>query len=187
MGEKTTVAKKEEKELYGVLAHFDTPEALLKAVRKVRENGYTRFDTHTPFPIHGLDPAMGMSRSKLPYLVFCGGLGGVATALLLQWWTGAVDYPLFIGGKPFFAIEFATPVTFELMVLFSAFTTVFGMLILNGLPCLYHPLFTVKSFERASDDSFCISIEAKDDRFDKKRTVEFLQSLGSSGIELVED
>lgn len=179
--------KTETQEIYGALAMFDTPEQILEATRKVRERGFIRFDCHTPFPVHGLEAAMGLTRSKLPFLVLGGGAAGAFTAIMLQWWTGAVDYPLLIGGKPFFAMEFGTPVTFELMVLFSAFTTIFGMFALNGLPMLYHPLFNAKMFERATDDKFFISIEAEDPKFDRKHTVEFLQSLGASEVVLVEE
>ncbi|MCS6885952.1 MAG: DUF3341 domain-containing protein [Acidobacteriota bacterium] len=174
-------------EIYGALAMFDTPEQIVEAARRVRERGYVRFDCHTPFPVHGLEAAMGLTRSKLPFLVLGGGAMGVLAAILLQWWTGAVDYPLLIGGKPYFAMEFATPVTFELMVLFSAFTSVFGMLALNGLPMLYHPLFNAEIFARVTDDKFFISIEAIDPRFDRGHTVEFLRSLGASEVVLVEE
>lgn len=172
---------------YGALAAFRDDEEILEAARRVRLAGYTKFDAHTPFPVHGLDRAMGMRRSKLPLIIIGGSATGLLTAFLLQWWTGAVDYPLVIGGKPFYAHEYATPVMFELTILLSAFGAVFGMFALNGLPMLYHPLFKSEMFKRATDNRFFISIEAKDPQFDRARTVEFLNSLGAEAVELVED
>lgn len=173
--------------VFGVLAAFKDDAEILEAARKVRLAGYTKFDAHTPFPVHGLDKAMGMRRSKLPLIIICGSATGLISAYLLQWWTGAVDYPLVIGGKPFFAAEYGTPVMFELTILLSAFGAVFGMIAMNGLPLLYHPFFKSQMFRRATADRFFISIEAKDPQFDKTKTVEFLKSLGAEAVEVVED
>jgi hypothetical protein len=173
--------------IFGALAAFKDDAEILDAARRVRLAGYTKFDAHTPFPVHGLDAAMGMRRSKLPLIIIGGSATGLLTAFLLQWWTSAIDYPLVIGGKPFFAFEWATPVMFELTILLSAFGAVFGMIALNGLPMLYHPFFKSELFKRATDDRFFISIEAKDPQFDRAKTVEFLNSLGAEQVELVED
>jgi hypothetical protein len=148
--------------VYGAVAAFDTPEALLDAVAAARARGYSNLDAYTPFPIHGIDEAMGAKRSGLGWIALVAGVAGAGAALLLQWWTGSVSYPLVIGGKPFFAFEFSVPVTFELTVLFAAFGTVIGMLLLNGLPRFYHPVFQHSQYHRATDDRFLLAIESDD-------------------------
>lgn len=172
-------------ELYGVVAEFESPDALLDAVRAARDAGYSRLDAFTPFPIHGIDQAMGARRSMLGYIVFAGGLAGCAAAVGLQWFTGAVDYPLVIGGKPFFAVEFSMPIIFELTVLLAAFATVGGMLFLNGLPRFYHPVFQHRSFPGASDDRFLLAIEADGPDFQSGPALAFLRAVGGSNAEVV--
>jgi len=174
-------------QVYGLLAEFPDPGALLHAAEAVREEGYSHFDTHSPFPIHGMDDAMGLGNSKVGYFTFLGGVTGLATATLLQWWTAAVDYPLNISGKPFFAVEPSVPIMFELTVLFAAFGAVGGMLALNGLPRPYNPLFYSERFEGASDDRFFLHIAASDDQFDAEETARMLRSIGALHIELVQD
>jgi hypothetical protein len=172
---------------YGAVADFDTHYKLLDAVRAVREMGYRKLDAYTPFPIHGIDEAMGERRSILGRIVFAAGITGCLSGFLLQWYTGAVDYPLVIGGKPYFAIEFAVPPAFELTVLFSAFAAVFGMLVLNGLPRLYHPIFNYSNYRGATDDRFLLVIEREDPSFDPERTPDLLKRLGAGRVELVEE
>jgi hypothetical protein len=172
---------------YGVAAQFASPEALLAAVRGLRSEGFTKMDAFTPFPVHGLDQALGLGRSRLGYLVFGGGFLGMVSALLLQWWTGAVDYPLVIGGKPLFAFEFSIPITFELTVLFAAFAAVLGMLAVNGLPRLHHPVFGCESFRRVTDDGYLLVIESDDPKFDPRACTERLASLGATRTEVVEE
>ena len=174
-------------QVYGLLAEFPDPGGLLHAAEAVREEGYSHFDTHSPFPIHGMDDAMGLGNSKVGYFTFLGGVTGLATATLLQWWTAAVDYPLNISGKPFFAVEPSVPIMFELTVLFAAFGAVGGMLALNGLPRPYNPLFYSERFEGASDDRFFLHIAASDDQFDAEETARMLRSIGALHIELVQD
>lgn len=174
-------------QVYGLLAEFPDPGALLHAAEAVREEGYSHFDTHSPFPIHGMDDAMGLGNSKVGYFTFLGGVTGLVTATLLQWWTAAVDYPLNISGKPFFAVEPSVPIMFELTVLFAAFGAVGGMLALNGLPRPYNPLFYSERFEGASDDRFFLHIAASDDQFDAEETARTLRSIGALHIELVQD
>jgi hypothetical protein len=174
-------------QVYGLLAEFSDPGALLHAAEAVRENGYRHFDTHSPFPIHGMDDAMGLGNSKVGYFTFAGGVTGFVVAYLLQWWTAAVDYPLNISGKPFFAVEPSVPIMFELTVLFAAFGAVAGMLALNGLPRPYNPLFYSERFEGASDDRFFLHVAASDDQFDAEDTARMLRSLGAYHIELVQD
>ena len=154
--------------------------------RKFGQRGYTALDTMTPFPVHGMDQAIGLNHSRLGWLVLALGATGAGCALLLQWWTGAVDYPLNIGGKPLFAIEFAMPITFELLVLFAAFACVFGMLAWNGLPRLFHPAFNYSQFHRASNDRFLLVIEKEDPLFDSETSADMLRELGGTNVELVE-
>ncbi len=174
-----------EGEHFGALAELPTAQALYEACEKVRDAGFTKWDAHTPFPIHGLDRAMGLKRSRLPFLVLFLGLSGAAGALLMQWWMSAVDYPITYSGKPYFSWPAFVPIVFELGVLCAAFGAVFGMFGFNQLPMLFHPLFHSQRFERASDDKFFISIEAWDPQFDPHRTVEFLRELGADAVELV--
>ncbi len=175
----------EELSLSGLLLEFDAVDPLLAAVEKVRDAGFKQWDVHTPFPVHGCDEAMGIKPTRLPFISLAGGLAGATGALALQWWTNAVDYPFLISGKPLFSLPANVPVIFELTVLLSALGAFIGMLALNGLPQLYHPLFTNSRFRRATDDRFFIYIEAADPRFDPLQTREFLSSLGGSHIEEV--
>jgi len=175
-------------QVYGLLAEFSDPGALLHAAEAVREKGYRHFDTHSPFPIHGMDDAMGLGNaSGVGFFTFMGGLTGFVVAYLLQWWTAAVDYPLNISGKPFFAVEPSVPIMFELTVLFAAFGAVAGMLVLNGLPRPYNPLFYSDRFEGATDDRFFLHVAASDDQFDAEETASQLRGLGALHIELVQD
>ena len=171
---------------YGLLAEFATPGDLFHACERVRDAGFTRWDAHSPFPVHGLERAMGLRRSPLPWVVLGMGLTGAALAVLLQWWVHASAYPLVISGKPFFAWPAMVPITFEVAVLFGALGAVFGMLGLNKLPMLHHPLFKSSAFERVTDDAFFISIESWDPRFDPSATRTLLESLGARSVELVE-
>jgi hypothetical protein len=170
---------------YGVLARFVDPQQLYHACEQVRDAGYTRWDAHTPFPVHGLEKAMGLRASPLPWLVLALGLLGAGGAMLLQWWVATTAYALVISGKPFFSWPAFVPVTFEVGVLFAALGAVFGMLGLNQLPTLHHPLFRSKGFERVSDDAFFISIEAWDPRFDPHSSAEFLRRIGAAEVELI--
>lgn len=172
--------------LFGLLARFETPAALLQAATEVRRKGYTRFDCHSPFPIHGLDQAMGLRRSYLGWVAGLLGFGGVAGGVLLQWWTSTVDYPLVISGKPFFSFQAFVPVAFALGVLLAAFGAVIGMLVFNRLPRLFHPLFASSNFARVGNDGFFISIEASDRLFDRDQTRAFLESIGGVDMEVIE-
>jgi hypothetical protein len=177
----------ESKVLYGYLVEFDKVDELLVAATRVRDEGYTRWDAHTPFVIHGLDAAMGIKKTILPYIVFVAGLTGTTAGILLQWWTNAVDYPYMISGKPMFSLPANIPVAFETTILFAAISALVGMLALNGLPRLYHPLFRSKAFKRVTDDRFFISIEAEDPIFDREATRELLESVSGQPVEEIED
>ncbi len=169
----------------GLLAEFSDPGALLHAVKALRKRGYSRLDTFTPFPIHGMDKAIGLGTSLLGYLVFIGGLTGCATGILLQWWTSAVDYPINISNKPLFAFEASVPIIFELTILFSALTAVGGMLALNTLPRPYNPLFFSERFTRVTDDGFFLHIQEADAQFDRSATAQALSEEGALAIEYV--
>lgn len=176
-----------EGQTYGLLAEFADPGALMHAAEGMREAGYTHFDAHSPFPIHGMDRAMGLGNSLVGYFAFAGGLTGLVVATLLQWWTSAVDYPVNISGKPLFAFEPSIPIMFELTVLFAAFGAVAGMFALNGLPRPYNPLFYSENFSRASDDSFFLHVAASDGQFDREETGDALRKLGALNLELITD
>lgn len=182
-----TTAKAAETKLYGVVGTFEDGTKLVDAAQKLTDQGFTKLEAHTPFPVHGIDEAMNIPRSPIGHIVFPIGLCGTASALLLIWWTGAVDYPLVIGGKPLFALEFSVPVTFELTVLFSAFATVLGTFALCGLPRLHHPIFGYGSFPRATDDGFLLVIEAQDPKFDTEHSANLLTSLGATNVEVVSE
>lgn len=172
---------------YGLLAEFADPGALLEAARAVRKKGFRHFDTHSPFPIHGMDQAMGLGNSKVGYVVLAGGLLGVSAAYLMEWWMNAVDYPLNIGGKPFFSLWSGLPIMFEVTVLFSALAAVAGMLAFNGLPRPYSPLFYSENFARVTDDGFFLHIAASDPLYDEEEVEDFLDEIGGFNIEYIED
>jgi hypothetical protein len=173
--------------LWGYLVEFETVPALVAAAERVRDAGYTRWDCHAPFPVHGLNDAMGLRPTRLPLLVFGAGLTGATVGLVLQYFTNAFDYKFIIAGKPFFSLPANIPVMFELTILFSALTAFAGMILLNGLPRWYHALFGNARFRRVTADRFFICIEATDARFEAAATREFLASLGGSAVEAVED
>ena len=170
-------------ELYGVLAEFDTPGELIEAARKVRDAGYTEFDCYSPFPVHGIDEAMGIKRTILPVLVFGGGFTGLLLGLLLQWWTNAYNWPWLISGKPLWSIPANVPIGFETTILLSVFTTFFGMWILNRLPQVWHPFFRLDRFARVTDDAFLLGIEARDGKFKADATEELLKGAGAIAVE----
>ncbi len=173
--------------IYGLLAEYDTPGELYHACEKVRDAGYGAWDAHSPFPVHGLEKAMGLRPSIVPWIVCVMGFSGTALGFLLQWWTSAVDYPLVISAKPFNSYQAFVPVIFELSILLGSFGAVFGMFGLNRLPTLYHSLFNSERFLRVTDDKFFISIEARDPKYDPQRTRDLLESTGAAAVEEVED
>jgi len=183
--------------VHSVLAEFHDPHALVHAAEKVRDAGYRYWDCHTPFPVHGLDKAMGVQRTILPLLVFGAGMTGTTVGFILQAFTNAssislwalvwvTGYPFLISGKPLLSLPAFIPVMFELTILLAATSCVGLMLLLNGLPWLSHPLLANKRFLRATDDRFFIVIESRDPRFFRSRTEEFLKSLGAKAVEAVE-
>ena len=172
---------------FGLIARFDSSGALMSAAEKLRDAGYTHFDCHSPFPIHGMDKAMGLKRSPLGWIVGLCALIGGSSGFALQWWSHAVAYPLVISGKPYFAFQAYVPVTFAVAVLSAAFGATIGMLILNGLPRFHHPVFFADRFGQFSDGGFFVSVEASDPKFDAAATRDFLASIGGADIELLQD
>ena len=160
--------------IWGLLAEFASPQDLVRAAARVRDAGYTKWDAHTPFPVHGLDGAMGIKTTRLPFFVLAAGAVGTTAGLLMQWWMNAIDYPIIISGKPFNSLPADIPVTFELTVLLASLTAFIGMLVLNKLPRFSHPLFKNGAFRRATTDAFFIVIEATDPRFDREKTEQLL-------------
>lgn len=170
-----------------ILAEFDDPNALLHAAEKVRDAGYKKWDVHTPYPMHGMDAAMGLGDSPLGWIVLVMGLTGLASAAALMIWANGIEYPIIIGGKPPISIPSMVPICFELTILFSALGTVLGMFGLNQLPRHNHPIFESERFKGFSTDKFFISVEAADTQFDVGSTRRFLEGLHPVHVELVEE
>ena len=170
---------------HAAIGSFSTPEELVEAGKKIYGMGYRKLDAMSPFPVHGIDDAIGIPRSKLGWIVICFGMLGLLAAQGLMYFVGVMNYPLVIGGKPLFDFTFSIPVTFELTVLFSGISTTIGIFALNGLPQLYHPTMKYKNFNRSSDDRFRLVVEADDPKFSADRTIADLKSLGASDVEVV--
>ncbi len=171
---------------YGLMAEFGSAQALLDAATKVAEAGYTRTDAYSPFPIHGLAEALGFKERSVAPLVLAGGIAGALAGYGLCYWTSVIAWPMNIGGRPFHSWVSFIPPTFEVTILFAAFSAVFGMFALNGLPQPYHPVFNVERFSRASQDAFFLAIEAEDPMFDAAATRRFLLSLQAKEVVQVE-
>jgi len=167
---------------YGLIATFETPGELFHAAEHVRDAGYQKWDCISPMPIHGLDKAMGLRRSIVPRISLCGGITGFCTGMTMIWYMDAHDYRLIVGGKPFFSPLFAFPVSYELTILFTAFATLGGMMFVNGLTKLYHPVLKYPKIVRGMDDRFFIVIETADPRFDAIHTRALLEQIGGREI-----
>src|ERR1700751_6178386 len=174
----TAAAAKQEP--FAAIAEFASAAELYHAAEKVRDKGYKFWDVHSPFPIHGMNKAMGLGKSTLGYIIFCGGFTGFLTAVLLEVIPSSYLYPLIVHGKPvnFFTVPAFFPIMFELTILFSAFTAFFGVFIMNRLPRMHHPLFDYEPFKRVTNDAFFLVIESLDPRFMEVETPEFLEEIG---------
>ena len=173
---------------FGWMAEYQDEHSLLAAARKVRDSGYTKTDAFTPFPVHGIDEALGIKPTILPFIVLCAGLTGLSTALLMQWWMNGVDYKYIISAKPFGITPASIPVAFELTVLFSAFTTFLGMIALNQLPKFSNPVFTNPRFDRATNDRFFLYVEAADKYYNRESVKELLGGTHPDSLdEVLED
>jgi len=171
---------------YGLIATFDDTGALLRAAQRVRDAGYRDWDCISPFPIHGLDKAMGLPRSRVPRFSLAGGITGFCTGMTMIWYMDKFDYALTVGGKPFFSPLFAFPVSYELTILFTAFATIGGMFLLNGLPMHDHPVLNYENIRRGTDDLFFIVIEKADPRYDLANTKALLEKLGGTEVKELE-
>jgi len=168
--------------VHGLMAEFTTPEALLNAGRKAKEAGYTQMDAYTPMPIEGLAESIGFRSRAVSQWVFWGGLTGACGGFGLMWWISVIAFPHIVAGRPLNSWPAYIAITFECMVLVACFTAVISMLMLNGLPQPYHPVFNVAEFERASRDRFFLCIEAADARFDPETTRQFLEQLAPEKV-----
>lgn len=175
----------EDSGLYGAVGEFEDENRLLDAIERIRHKGYSKLEAYTPFAIHGIDEALGSKPSKLGWFVLCCGTFGATAAATFIWWSGAVDYPIVVGGKPLFAFTFSIPIMFELMILLSAFGSLYGMLGINRLPKFYHPIFNYANSERITDDSFVLAIESEDPQFDADECVKVLEEAGARYAEVV--
>jgi hypothetical protein len=171
--------------IYGVLAEFDDPQAVLAAAKRARAEGYRMMDAYTPFPIHGLSDAIGFHKTRLPLIVLIGGVIGCVGGYLMQWYANVVAYPINIAGRPYNSWPAWIPITFEMTVLCAGLAAVLGMLALNGLPTPYHPLFNMPRFELASRTHFFFCIKSTDPKFDAHATRVFLLSMRPTSLALV--
>jgi Protein of unknown function (DUF3341) len=168
--------------IYGIMVEFDTATELVDGARALRDAGYTKTDAFSPFPLHEIDEALGIKRSILPYLIFCGGITGLLSALGLVYYVHVIDYPIIVGGRPAFSLPAFIPPMFELTILFGAFVAVFGMLFLNGLPSPYHPVFNVPRFALATREKFFLLVESADPNYDYDKTRSFMEGLQAQGV-----
>jgi hypothetical protein len=173
---------------YGLVAEFTTTAEALHAAQRVRDAGFTRWDVFTPFPVHGMDKAMGLKNSRVGWFSFVGGVTGYATGMLMIWFMNAYDYRLIVGGKPMFSPFSAFPPSYELTILFGSFGAILGMLFLNRLPRLHHPLLKNRRFASGvTHDKFFVVIECSDPKYSATETRKLLEAAGSRHLELVEE
>ncbi|MBI3876686.1 MAG: DUF3341 domain-containing protein [Verrucomicrobia bacterium] len=172
---------------YCLIAEFDTPAAAMHAAEKVRDAGFTRWDVHTPFPVHGMDAAMGLKSSPVGWFSFLGGVTGYTVGMLMIWWMNAFDYKIVVGGKPMFSPFYSFPVSYECTILLASFGSLGGMLFLNRLPRLYHPLLKNRRFASVTHDKFFVVIETADPKYSPTETRKLLEGAGCKHIEVVED
>ena len=163
--------------IYGVMAEFDTPTALLEAARRTYQAGYRKIDAYSPFPIEGLAEEIGFHHDAVALVVLIGGIIGGLSGYLLQWWCSVIGYPINVGGRPYHSWPAFIVITFELTILFGGISALLGMLALNGLPMPYHPVFNVPRFAMASKDRFFLIVFSSDKKYDPAGTRQFLESL----------
>ena len=172
---------------YGIIGEFITAADVLHAAEKVRDAGFRKWDVFTPFPVHGMDRAMGLKNSRVGWFSFLGGVAGYTTGMLMIWYMNTLDYPIVIGGKPMFSPYSAFPPSYELTILFGSFGALLGMLFLNKLPRLHHPLLKNKRFSLVTHDRYFVVIECADPKYSEAETRKLLEDSGSRHIELVEE
>jgi hypothetical protein len=170
----------------GILAEFRTPEEMLAALGDLRARGLTRLDTFTPYPVEGVEEALALRRSSIPWWAFWIGLAGAVSAFAIQWWTNAVDYPIVVGGRPLNSIPAWIPITFETTVLCASLATFLVLCVKARLTALWHPVFEVPGFESAQVDRFWVMVGDGDERYEERVTVVALQRAGASRVVRVE-
>lgn len=181
------MSENNEKKVHGIVAEYESVDTLLHACRRVRDAGYKKTDAYTPFPVHGIDKALGIKPTILPWIVLGCGLTGTVTALVMQIWMNSIDYPYIISGKPYISLPAFMPVAFELTVLFSSFGAFFGMWALNGLPKFSNPLFTDPRFDRVTDDRFFLYVDSSDELYDESAVREIYEKTGGEHINAVQE
>jgi Protein of unknown function (DUF3341) len=167
---------------YGLMAEFDSATDLVAAAERTREAGYKKLDAYSPFPVEGLSEAIGFHHDRVALVTLIGGIIGGTTGYLMQYWMEAVSYPTNIGGKPYNSWPSFVVITFEMTILFAAISAVVSMIVLNGLPMPYHPVFNVPRFELASKDKFFLIVFASDQKFDEGETRRFMEGLNPRSI-----
>jgi hypothetical protein len=167
---------------YGIMAEFDSAQALVDAAKRTHQAGYQKIDAFSPFPIEGLAEEIGFHRNSVPLVVLIGGIIGGLTGYLMQYWISVIDYPINVGGKPTHSWPAFIVITFEMTILFAVISAVFGMLALNGLPMPYHPVFNVPRFALASKDRFFLIVFSSDPKYDPAGTRSFMQGLAPRSI-----
>ena len=173
--------------LYGVMAEFQGPEELLEAARHAHEAGFTQLDAYSPVPIHGMGEYVGLPTTRVSLVCLIGGLCGGTFGYSLQYYINLIAYPINVGGRPLHSIPAFIPATYECTILFAALFAAIGMLIMNGFPLPYHPVFNVEAFRKsASSDGFFLCIEATDPKFDREKTTSYLKDLNPKGVYEVE-
>jgi hypothetical protein len=172
---------------YGQVALFDTAADIYHAAEKVRDAGYKRWDVYSPFPIHGMDEAMGLKRSKVTFFCLTGGVSGFLLGMLMVWFMNDFDYPLIVGAKPFFSPIYSFPIIYEMTILLAAFGAFFGMFLTNFLPQHYHPAMNYSNFNQVTDDKFIIIIESSDNLYDEIKTKSLLEEIGGKEITALEE
>jgi hypothetical protein len=173
--------------IYGLMAEFDTPDALLHATEQTSVAGYTKTDAFSPFPIHGLFDALRITEHRVAPMILAGGITGLLAGVSLEYYTQVIAYPMNIAGRPYWAWGAYIPPAFETTILFAAFTAVIGMFAMNGLPQPYHPVFNEPRFARASQDKFFLVVESDDPKYDPATTKAFLQGLGATAVMEVDE
>ena len=172
---------------YAIIAEYDTPADIMAAAEKVHAAGYEKWDVHTPFPVHGMDDAMGLKNAQVGWFTFFGGLTGLTAGMLMIYFMNKVDYDIVVGGKPLFSGFYAFPVAYEMTILLGAFGSLGGMFILNRLPRHHHPLLANDRFAAVTDDKFFVVIECDDPTYDEAATRALLEGTDPQHIEMVED
>ncbi len=178
-------AETETDAVHGVIAEFEHEADILAAAEAAYAAGYRKMDAYSPHPVDGLAEAMGFTKNRVPLIVLLGGLSGGATGFMMQWFSAVVHYPIDVGGRPLNSWPAFVPITFELTILFSAFASILGMLILNGLPKPYHPVFNAANFDSASSDRFFLCIESSDPMFETEGVKGFLEGFEPKSLSVV--